>query len=333
MMKPNPLFNRCLIFLLLPYFISGGAYAVSDSLPSEPVPVPPLEISDLSPAAVGWGNLIVPGLGATLRGQPGRGLIEAVVELGLFYGGTFGVREGAFTIDTTVVTPERGNLTSPLLGQALQQFGIKIHMYDTFYHYQQVSLARADLASERENPQPLYKGTWSDTLLAPFRWKNLSEPWVWGLLVAAAGVLLYDYKTTTVSRSFYHPSGAENTLEGLNDMLVVPLGSSFGEEVLFRGFVLRELRQYTGSLLVADLLQASAFMCLHPPANRAVAFGGGLYFGFLADHYKGNLEPGIAAHFWIDAISGLFSYLAFQRAQGKDTPFEPPLGMTIAVPF
>jgi len=289
--------------------------------------------ANLSPAAIGWGNLIVPGLGATLRGKTGEGLLEAVTEIGLFYGGTFGVREGGFTIDSTVKIPEHGSLYRPLLGQTMQEIGLKLHMYDTFYHYQQVCRQQANSAREQSNPQPLYQGSWSDTLLAPFRWKNFREPWVWGVVLATTAYEFYDYRTTTVARNYYQPTTAENTLEGANSIAVIPLGSSFGEEVLFRGFIERELRGYTGSLILADALQATAFMLLHPPENRAIAFTGGLYFGFLADRFHGDLEPSIAAHFWVDAISGFFSYLQFRRAQGKNTPFAPPLGMRVSMPF
>ena len=327
--------------LVLPFLFASLAMGASvdpgksNSLaPPPPALFEPGEAPDkVSPAAVGWGNLMVPGLGATLRGEPGRGLIEAFTELSLFYGGTFGVREGAFTIDSTVVLPDHNTLLRPLLGQTMQQFGLKIHMYDTFYNYQQACRAMADSDRERSNPQPLYQGSWSDTLLAPFRWQNLSSPWVFGVLLASAAALLYDYHTTPVTRSTYQATPVENTLEGLNSMLVIPIGSSFGEEVLFRGFMLRELRGYTGSLVFSDLLQASVFMLLHPPEERLVAFAGGAYFGYLADRFHGDLGPSIAAHFWVDAISGLFQFLAFRRQQGATPPFAPPITMSMTIPI
>lgn len=43
----------------------------------------------VSPTYIGWGNTLIPGMGATLRGEPGRGMAEAGTEIGLYYGGTF----------------------------------------------------------------------------------------------------------------------------------------------------------------------------------------------------------------------------------------------------
>ena len=227
-----------------------------------------------SPAAVGWGNILVPGLGATFREQPLRGALEAGIEIGLFYGGTFGVREGNFTIDSTVLLPQRGSLFRPLLGQAMQQFGLKLHMFNTFYHYQQASLELQKSDVESRYQQPLYKGSWTDVLSAPFRWKNLSSPYVYCVIAAAAALLAIDYHTTSVSSSTYQPTGVENALFGVNSIGVVPLGSAFGEEPLFRGMMQREFHLYTNSLVVSILMQSALFTSLHPGAALcSSAFG------------------------------------------------------------
>ncbi len=291
------------------------------------------EAAPVSPAAVGFGNLLVPGLGATLRGDSGRGLLEAGIEIGLFYGGTFGVREGTFTIDTTIVLPQRGSLYRPLLGQTLQQFGIKLHMYDTFYHYQQACLAMADSEREKSNPQPLYKGDWSDTLLAPFKWKNLSNPWVFSVIAAATIYVAVDYNNSAPKRSSYVATGGEDALYLAHNILVEPLGSAFGEEPVFRGFIQRETRLYTGSLIASLLIQSAIFTALHPADAKLAAFLGGIYFGFLVERFHGDLEPAIAAHFWVNVVNGFFQYLSFRKGEGKSTPFSAPMGLTVAIPF
>lgn len=287
----------------------------------------------LSPGGVGWGNLLVPGLGATFRGDPVRGAAEAIVELGLFYGGTFGVREGEFTIDSSIIVPQRGNLYRPLLGQAMQQFGLKLHMYNTFYHYQQACLAVKDSERELHSPQKLYTGGWDDVLFAPFKPKNLTSPWVFGSILLATGALAYSYHNTDITRNSYRPSNTEQTLSGLNSILLVPLGSSFGEEALFRGFMQREFNLYTDSTLAAILMQTSIFTVMHPESHYLPALAGGLFFGFLTQHFNGNIEPSIAAHFWIDMISGVFDYLSFRLRYGKDAPWAPNVKLVFSLPL
>ena len=287
----------------------------------------------LSPAAVGWGNLLVPGLGATLRGLPGRGLLEASLEIGTYYGGTFGVHEGGFTIDGSVVIPTSGNLYGPVAGQLLQEFGLKLHMFDTFYHYQQAAIDQADTDNERNNPQPLYRGNWKDVLEAPFEWKNLSSPWVYPLLIVSSVFQIYSYSSTSVAPTSIATSPGAETFYGASQIAAVPLGSAFGEEVLFRGFIQREVHGYSKSLAVAVLSQTLLFGAIHPPELRPFAFAGGIYYGLMVHQLQGDLEPAIASHFWIDVVNGLTTYWAFRRTQGKDAPFSPPIGMQITIPF
>jgi membrane protease YdiL (CAAX protease family) len=289
--------------------------------------------ASVSPAAVGWGGLLVPGLGATLLGEAGRGALEAASESGLYFGGAFGNRESAFTIDGSVEVPVGAGISRALLGQAMQEFGLKLHMYDTFYNYQQAARAVADSDRERGNPQPLYQGDWKDMLSAPFRWQNLGSPWVYPLIIVTSIALVYDYHSTSLSNHGFAASSYEQAFYGLNQMATIPLGGALGEEALFRGFVQREARLYTRSVPLSLLWQSSMFTLVHPDSEKISAFLSGLYFGMMTNHYDGNLEPAIAAHFWVNVVSGLTTYWAYARAQGKDTPFAPPLGMQLRIPF
>ena len=289
------------------------------------------------PAAVGWGNLIVPGLGSTFREQPGRGAIEALLEIGIFYGATFGVSEGSFTIDSTVLLQPsargRRTLLAPTIGLSLQQIGLKAHMFNTFYHYQQATLAQESSITEIEKLQPLYRGTWTDVLAAPFEFKNLTEPWVFGsILLSGAGIFL-DYSKTKVARQRYRPTDFEQGLTAFNDIGLIPLGSAFGEEVLFRGMMQREFHHYTGSLWAAILMQSIIFAALHPEENHIPAFLGGVYFGYLTHHYRGDLGAAIAVHFWIDVFSGLMDYFQFRVAHGGSAPYSPGLKFRLEFPL
>jgi len=295
----------------------------------------PKAVADsLSPAAVGWGNLLIPGLGATFEGHPGTGMLEAGIEIGLFVGGTFGAREGNFTIDNSVIIPQRGTLYNPLAGQAMQEIGLKLHFFDTFYHYQQACLSIADSDRERNNPQPLYKGTWKDVLAAPFRWDNLSDPWVFLPLMVGLGYFAYDYHTTPVPQSStYRPRTGENMLYAFNSIGLIPAGSAFGEEVLFRGMIQREAHLYTGSLVVAMISQSLLFASIHPSTDRVASFFGGLYFGYLTTRYQGNLEQAIAMHFWFDLLSGIADYLRFRLQHGQGAPWSPNATFSFSVPL
>ncbi len=312
--------RRARLLILLTFFLSS----VRSVAATEPT---------LSPAAVGWGNLLVPGLGATLRGDPGRGLIEAGAEIGLFFGGTFGVREGQFNIDTSIITPQRGNLYQPLIGQAMQEIGLKLHFFNSFYHYQQASLALADSEQEKSNSQPLYKGDWTDVLSAPFRTDNLFDPWVFVPILASIGYLAYDYHTTAVTQSTYVPKTGENVLYGFDNIGVIPLGSAFGEEVLFRGMIMREMNSYTGSPLAAAGIQSVMFAAIHPAEDRIAALAGGLYFAYLTRRNHGDLGKAIAMHFWFDVLSGVVDYLRFRAAHGDGAPWSPTLNLGVSVPL
>ncbi len=282
----------------------------------------------VSPAAVGWGNLLVPGLGASLRGLPTRGLIEASSEIGLFYGGTFLTKDGDFRIDGSAVLPATGNVTGAVAAAIMQEVGLKEHMYNTFYHYQQASLDPANAELEKSYEQPLYRGDWVDTLVAPFEWKNLSLPAVYIPIIAGGVYVAATYKGTP-----YTPRGSANTTENIfyatSSALTLPLGSSFGEEVLFRGFIQREVHHYTHSLLAAIATETALFTLMHPADLRPAAFAGGVYFGLMAHYFEGDLGPGIAAHFWTDFINGVFVYLLFRQASHESVPLEA----NISIPF
>lgn len=289
--------------------------------------------AELSPAAVGWGNLLVPGLGATLRNLPSRGLQEATIELGTYFGGTFGVREGGFSIDGSVKIPTTASLSGPVVGQALQEFGLKYHFYNTFYHYQQAVIQSKDTEREKANPQNIYQGTWKDMLAAPFSWKNIRSPWVYPLILASGAYMLHSYKTTSIQRFNFRTSASNEALYGASQISIIPVTGAIGEEPLFRGFVMREMQSYTKSNIAALVIQSSLFTLIHPASMRASGFASGIYFGMMTNHFDGNIEPAIAAHFWVNVLDGVISYLTLRRAQGKDTPFAPPITGQVSVPF
>jgi len=313
-----------LFFLVFPSALFGAASPKAPVIDHGRVVSAPL---------IGWGNLFVPGLGATLRGEPGTGLQEAGTEIGLYYGGTFGVKEGNFGIDGSVNVPHSNHLGRPVLGQIMQELGLKYHFYNTFHHYQQAVLASKQ-NREIDKLQPIYQGDLSDVLKAPFVWKNVSNTWVWPVIAVSTGYLLYSYKTTGITHyQNFRVSDADENLFGVSQAIVIPVGGLIGEETLFRGFIMRETRSYTNSAVAALILESAAFTALHPSDLQVSAFASGILFGLMTNHFDGNIEPAIAAHFWVNVVSGLVTYWTLKREQGKSTPFAPPIVLQSSIPF
>lgn len=96
---------------------------------------------------------------------------------------------------------------------------------------------------------------------------------------------------------------------------------------------MRETRSYTGSAVASLVIESALFTLIHPADLRASGFLSGIYFGMMTNHYDGNIEPAIAAHFWVNVVSGLVTYWTLRRSQGKNTPFAPPITGSVNIPF
>ena len=288
-------------------------------------------VDRVSPAAIGWGNLLVPGLGATLRDQPLTGLGEAGLEVGSFFGGTLLASESRFRIDGSVDVPEDGSVSRAMGGRILQQFGLKYHFYNTFYHYQQAVIEQQDNPREQNNPQPIYRGTWKDVLVAPFQWDNLKTVWTWPIVLAVSSYLIYDYSQTKIARRHSGLTYMDEASYGLSQMGAVPVGSSFGEDPLFRGFIQREVYGSTGSLVTAILAQTALFSLLHE--DHVTSFAVGSYFGIEVNELHGDLGPSMAAHFWINVVIGVLDYCSLRRSVGKGAPLNPPVVAQFTIPL
>lgn len=284
-----------------------------------------------SPAAVGWGNLFIPGLGATLRGNPTLGLLEASGTIGTYYGGTFLAEEAHFSMDGSARIPDALHIKRQLTGQFLQEVGLKTHMYNTFYNYQQAALDPANAESQSRYEQDLYTGNWKDLLAAPFRPSYWNTLWFIIPVAVSTAYLYVDYKNGDPPQPRPGRSDfVQDSLFGFTQGIGVPLGSAFGEEALWRGFFQREFHHYTGSLTAAVLLQTLLFVPVHSPSLRPGAAIGGLYFGIYCNQTRGNLEPLVATHFWVDFISAAFTWFKFRRSEGRGAPLSIKLDIPIS---
>jgi membrane protease YdiL (CAAX protease family) len=115
---------------------------------------------------------------------------------------------------------------------------------------------------------------------------------------AAGGGGLSESVTAALPRS-----GAERML-----WVLVSISAGFAEEIVFRGYVQRQLEALTRSRWTALGLQALLFGVTHgyQGADAMVRISVlGLAFGLMAV-WRQSLRPGIIAHSWTDMASGLF---------------------------
>ena len=170
-----------------------------------------------------------------------------------------------------------------------------------------------------------------DILEAPFKWDNIKSLWTWPIVLAAGAFLIVDYKNTNVKLRKSGISGSEQAMFGASEMIVVPVGSSFGEDPLFRGFIEREVRGSTDSLVLAVLAETALFSILHE--DHVTSFVVGSYFGIEADALHGDLGPMMAAHFWINVIIGAIDFFQMKRSINQNAPLNPPVVTSFTIPI
>ena len=86
--------------------------------------------------------------------------------------------------------------------------------------------------------------------------------------------------------------------------------AGFCEEIMFRGYVMKQFAAWTRSNIAAVLLQAIVFGVAHSYQGARLAFVVtvyGMLFGVLA-HMRRSLRPGMMAHAMQDTLSGLAKF-------------------------
>jgi membrane protease YdiL (CAAX protease family) len=207
----------------------------------------------------------------------------------------------------------------------LQEFGLKYHMMNVFGSYQKAFFHNHKLA---HFDGQLYdeKGTFGQGIdartaweihLSPFEWRYLSDPFVFGPLLAVLAYVVYD----TVSQinaglaPLQRLNTFTNTLVAFNETVVYPAGSGAPEEMFYRGFLQNEAYRASGSALVAILSSTAAFALSHSPQGHIGASVSGLYLGSLCYFKKGDLGPGVFLHFWSVFALGVEAIWLLKRAE------------------
>jgi membrane protease YdiL (CAAX protease family) len=101
------------------------------------------------------------------------------------------------------------------------------------------------------------------------------------------------------------------TLFELLVFLVLAASAGFGEELIFRGYLTQQFSAWTGSYLIAVILQGIVFGLAHGfygKAMLAITVQGWL-LGLLA-YWRKSLIPGMLAHGLQDSIGGIVAFFS-----------------------
>jgi len=117
----------------------------------------------------------------------------------------------------------------------------------------------------------------------------------------------------------FHPPDHRAVLQALRPhtraelalWLVVSLSAGVCEEFVFRGYLLRQLNRWSGSVVVGVVVSTLLFGCMHlyEGSGAVVQITGlGAWYAIVAVR-RGNLRSVMVAHFLHDAFTGLALYL------------------------
>ncbi len=287
-----------------------------------------VEKRDAQPSSslVGWSNLFLPGAGRFLLKQPVQGSIEFIAEASPFgWGYALTTKDSVWSLDggleSIPTTSEQRraegrlhkvSLTRQLTSAWLQEIGIKTHFVNTFRAYRDASIL--------ENSEvPAKNISVNDAFFAPFRWKNLSDPWFYIPFAASTLVVLYEYSHINVNELEKTPrvTASSSRAYEATYLGLYPAGSGAPEEMLYQGFLHNEIRKVFPSPYLSIPITATLFALSHAPEDRLPALGAGLILSTLFVGTDRSLDAGITYHYWIDVVSGIREILLFHRDQIK----------------
>lgn len=101
---------------------------------------------------------------------------------------------------------------------------------------------------------------------------------------------------------FFPKGGLEITV-----WVLMAATSGFCEEIVFRGYLLKQFSAWTASVPIGITLQAVLFGAAHPLLGlkqMIVIIVSGVLFGLLA-LWRNSLRPGMVAHAWADIFGGI----------------------------
>jgi membrane protease YdiL (CAAX protease family) len=270
------------------------------------------------------GYALLPGGTYFYQGEPAKGVLFAVPEIGL-------VALGVAASPNLASQGGAPEINVPLL------LGAQLYVVDKWSYYQQRMIL-----FNNDNPSgapTVDRTSLEDLLLAPFKPSVISSPIVVlsSLLGVADGLYGYPHRNgtfsnissvTAMNQRMSRDSGTAY-YEGAS--FAVSYGAGVSEEMVFRGMLLPILDyKYSRSTgLWASSLSFGLLHSLNPGAGGiyppAQATAMGLLFGWQVQEDDYQISKAIAAHFWYDFISSTTTWLA--------NPSQNPLGVQVSLGF
>jgi hypothetical protein len=311
---------------------------------------------------LGWVNAVVPGGGQYMLGNYGLGALQTGLEVGTFYAGFSNSALSPMTLDgvpedlptqttnfskvnvkqrnctynaslkktvctTTTVSTTTGSastgavdLSRSLYADWLQEFGLKYHMVNVYNAYREAAGPNASIGT-----QAIDQTSTADLFLAPFKWDNLSDSWVWPALVVSAGALIYNYNQAVRNGQLTAIAPLNKGSQRQYDftyLAVFPSGSGAPEEMFYRGFLQYEMYNMVESPFFSIGMSTLAYTFSHSADDRPSAAITGAYLGWLAHHNHGSLSKSIAFHFWSDILAGIYQITIVRKESGKVPLFD-----------
>jgi len=131
---------------------------------------------------------------------------------------------------------------------------------------------------------------------------------VMGMLIAAR--IFLGFSGVSAAKSMF-----PETVPELTAFVVLAVFAGFCEEIVFRGYLLRQFTAWTGNVAAGVILQGIIFGAAHGYQGwkgMLVISVYGAMFGTLAVLWK-SLRPGIMQHCTQDAVSGIAVYVALKK--------------------
>ncbi len=108
---------------------------------------------------------------------------------------------------------------------------------------------------------------------------------------------------------------APHTLGGLGLFVLLSTVAGFVEEIIFRGYLQRQIGVLTGNIYAGVVLSAVVFGASHGyegSRRMILIFVYGMMFGFLA-LWRKSLRPGMMAHAWHDSFEGVVLFIVARK--------------------
>jgi len=215
---------------------------------------------------------------------------------------------------------------------------LKLHELNIFTAYRQARL-RIDNSGYRN---PIDDTPVSKLALAPFKWENIKDPYVYGFFLAGVVLNAIEASLNKERRSFQDVDeiqimgekyGRNRSLAAYETFWIpISLNAAVSEECFYRGVIQSQLEEAMGKrqgLILASLLFGLGHIS-EPSEAKSWAYGiigslSGFYLGKLYQNTNYNLEKPIAAHFWFNVAAGTTLFLL--------DPANNPLGLKVTFRF